>query len=165
MELFVLDFIHSQVFWTGTAFFILLGILGKFVVPQITAVLDARIEKVAGEIRGAEDKNKEAEETLAAYTEKLAEARKEAAEVVSRARAEAEALAKKRIADVEAELTRKAEDARKSIAAARDEALRDVQAEVAALTVQIAEKLIHQSVDKKTAQSLTDQALKQGLNG
>ena len=165
MELFVLEFIHSQVFWTGVAFFILMGILAKFVVPQVTAVLDARIAKVAADLQSAENHKSEAEKTLADYTAQLAKAKKDAAEVVSRARAEAEALAQQRIQDVEAELNRKSEEARKSIAAAKEEALRDVQAEVAALTVQIAEKLLETSVDSKTAQKLTDAALKRGLNG
>jgi F-type H+-transporting ATPase subunit b len=164
MELFVLEFLHSQIFWTTVAFLVLLGILGKFVIPAVTGVLDARIAKISGDLNSAKSDREQAAGLLTDYEAKLAQARKEAGEIVTKARGEAEALASQRLKDVEAEIAHKAEEARKSIAGARAEALRDIQAEVALLTVQVAEKILEQSVDAKLASKLTDEALKRGLN-
>lgn len=164
MQLFILTYLQSQYFWTTVAFLVLLGVMWRFVVPAVLAVLDARAAQIAGDLDAAERGRLQAEGTLAEYTLQLAQAKKEAAEIVSRARAEAEALANERIKQVEVDLARKADEARKSIAAARGEALRAVQAEVVDVAVKVAEKLLDSSVDAKLAAKLTDAALSKGLN-
>ena len=164
MELFILDHLHSQYFWTTLAFVILLGVMWKFVVPAVLGVLDARAAKIAADLDAAERGRLQAEGTLAEYAAQLAQAKKEAAEIVSRARAESEALANERIRQVEADLGRKAEEARKSIEAAHAEALRSVQKDVAEIAVQVAQKLLDTTVDAKVAASLTDKAIAKGLN-
>lgn len=164
MELFVLEYLHSQYFWTTVAFLILLGVMTKFVVPAVLGVLDARAAKIAADLDAAERGRVQAEGTLAEYAAQLAQAKKEAGEIVSRARAESEALANERIKQVEADLARKADDARKSIEAAREEAMRNVQKDIAEIAVQVASQLLDQSVDAKVAANLTDKALAKGLN-
>lgn len=164
MELFVLDYLHSQYFWSTVAFVILLGVMWRFVVPAVLGVLDARAAQIASDLDAAERGRLQAEGTLAEYAAQLAAAKKEAAEIVTRARAEAEALANERIKQVEADLSRKAEEARKSLEAAHAEALRSVQKDVAEVVVKVAEKLLESSVDAKVAASLTDKALAKGLN-
>jgi F-type H+-transporting ATPase subunit b len=163
VDLFVLDYLHSQYFWTGLAFLMLLGIISKFVLPSITTVLDARAQQVKADLTAAETARTEGQAVLADYQAQLAAARKESADVISRARAEAEALVKTRIAEVEAELTRKAEEARQHIAAAKQEALRDVQRDVAELALAAAKKLLHRQLDPAGARQLTDTLLAKGL--
>lgn len=165
MELFPTEFLHSQVFWTGVAFAILLAVMVKFVVPAVDAVLAARAAQIKGDLDAASRERGEAAKLLAGYQEQMAKAKKEAADMVTQARAEAEALANDRIKQVEAELARKTEDARKAIDAAKAQALREVEAGVAALAVDIAEKLVAEKMDTKLAAKLTDKALKNGLNG
>lgn len=164
MELLSTEFLHSQVFWTGVAFFVLLGVMGKFVIPAVAAVLDARAAQIKDDLGRATKARDEAEAILAEYEKQMAAARKEAASVVTTARAEAEALASTRMQQVEAELARKAEEARKSIEQAKLQALREVKEEVAQVSVMVAEKLLMDKVDGKAASKLTDAALKAGLN-
>lgn len=164
MELFVLSYLQSQYFWTTLAFVVLLGVMWRFVVPAVLAMLDARATQIARDLDAAERGRTEAEGVLAAYSEQLAAAKKEAGEIVSRARAEAEALAAERTRQVEADLARKAEEARKSIAAAKDEAMRGVQSEVTEIALDVARKLLEQTVDAKMAAKLTDAALAKQLN-
>lgn len=164
MELLSTEFLHSQEFWTAVAFLILLGIISRFVVPAVTAVLDARAAQIKGDLDSATRQRAEAEKVLAEYQAQLAKARKEAGEIVSKARADAEALAAERIKQMEADIGRKADDARKSIDAAKQQALREVQTEVAGVAMQVAETLLGEKVDAKTASRLTEQALKRGLN-
>ena len=164
MELFVTTYLASQYFWTTLAFLVLLGIMYRFVVPAVTAVLDARAAQIKGDLDKAASERAAAEQIMADYQAQLKKARAEAADIVSTARAEAEAMAKQRISEVEVELGRKAEQAHLSIEAARSQALREVQAEVASLTVKVAEKLLKKSVDAKTARDLTDEAIRRGIN-
>ena len=164
MELFATEFLHSQVFWTGTAFFILLGVMAKFVVPAVDAVLAARAASIKADLEAATKARADAEKLFAEYTEQMAKAKKDAAQIVSQARAEAEALANDRLKQMELELGRKADMARQAIDVAKEQALKDVKDEVANLSVQIAENLLHQKVDGKLASQLTDAALKRGLN-
>lgn len=164
MELLSTEFLHSQEFWTAVAFAVLLGVMAKFVVPAVAAVLDARAAQIKGDLDAATKQRAEAESILADYQAQLAKARKEAGEIVSKARADAEALAAERVKQAEADIGRKAEEARKSIEAAKHQALRDVQAEVAGVAVQVAETLLSEKLDAKQAAKLTDAALKRGLN-
>lgn len=164
MELFVTSYLESQYFWTTVAFLVLLGVMWRFVVPMVLASLDARAAKIAGDLDAAERSRTDAEGLLADYNARLAAAKKEAGEIVSRARAEAEALANEKIRLMEAELARKADEARKSIAAAKAEAMNELQAEVAEMAVQVAEKLLRGQVDAKAAKSLTDKVLSKALN-
>jgi|GEM_PF-1177314 len=164
MELFVLTYLQSEYFWTTLAFVVLLGVMWRFVVPAVLTVLDARAAQIAGDLDAAARNRMDAETTLADYTAQLAQAKKDAAEIISRARAEAEALASERIQQVERELARKVEDAHKGIAAAKNEALRTVREDVAGMVVEIAGKLLQEKVDAKEAAKLTDKALDKTLN-
>jgi F-type H+-transporting ATPase subunit b len=164
MELLSTTFVQSQEFWTAVAFFVLLGVIARFVAPAVAAVLDARAAQIKGDLDSANKLRAEAEKVMADYQAQLAKARKEAGDIVSKARADAEALAAERVKQAEAEISRKAEDARKSIDAAKAQALREVQAEVAGVAVQVAETLLAEKVDAKQAAKLTDAALKRGMN-
>lgn len=164
MELFATEFLHSQVFWTGVAFAVLLGVMAKFVVPAVDAVLAARASQIRADLDAANKARAEAEKVFAEYSEQMAKAKKEAAQIVSQARAEAEALANDRIKKAEQELAHKAEMARQSIETAKEQAIKDVRDDVAALSLSIAESLVHDKVDAKLATKLTDAALKRGMN-
>jgi F-type H+-transporting ATPase subunit b len=164
MELFVLTYLQSQYFWTSLAFLILLAVMYRVVVPSVLATLDARAAKIASDLDAARTTRTEAEESLAAYAAKIALAKKEAAELLSQARAEAEALTKQRLAQADEELARKTELAKQQIDASKAEALREVRTEVAKMAVNIAEKLLGQTVDAKLANTLTDKALTKGFD-
>jgi F-type H+-transporting ATPase subunit b len=164
MELFVLTSLQSQYFWTGTAFLILLVVMARLVVPAVLGVLDARATQIATDLDTAAQQRQQAEGTLATYTSQLQAAKKEAMEIISAARAEAEAMVKTRTTQLEDELARKAEQATQQLNASKAEALRAVQAEVAAAAVTIAETLLRSQVDAKAATQLTTKLLAKGLN-
>lgn len=164
MELFVLEYLQSQYFWTTVAFLVLLGVMAKFVVPAVLGVLDARAAQIAADLDAAAHDRAQAEGALTAYSAQLADARKEAAELITRARADAEAMAAERIRQVEAELARKTEEARKSLESAKAAALHAVQTEMTAIAIAVAEKVLAQTVDAKTAAKLTDDVLAKGLH-
>lgn len=164
MELFDTTFLQNQLFWTGLAFVILLGVMWKYVVPAITETLDKRAEQISGDLFRAESLRKQAEESLANYETQIREARSEAANMVTKAREEARAIVEARTAELEAEISRKSEEARSSIEHAKAQALKEVQTQVAELAINVAEKIIAETIDAKKAAKATDSAVKELLN-
>jgi F-type H+-transporting ATPase subunit b len=138
--------------------------MAKFVVPAVTGVLDARAAQIAGDLGNAAKQRVEAEAILAEYSAKLAQAKKEAAEIITKARADAEAMANDRLRQMDTEMARKTEDARKAIEAAKDAALSSVQSDITALTLAATEKLLGTTVDAKVAAKVTDEILAKGIH-
>ena len=164
MDLFNSAFLHSQVFWTGVAFAFMLFIMVWKVLPAITAILDERATRIKDDLDTADSKRAEAEKTLLAYETKLAKAKDETAEMLSIARQEAKKLVDTRLAELEEELKRRREDATKALEATKAQAMKELQAQVAALAVDVTEKLLAESVDAKKAAKLTDDAVKSIVN-
>lgn len=161
MELFNVAFLASQVFWTGIAFGVLLIMMWFWVVPKITAVLDERAEQIRNDLTAAEGSRAQAEDMLAEYREQMAKAKAEAAAMVAKAKADAHAVADQRIADLEHELARKSQQAQAQIEAAKAKAMTELKSEVASLVLMATESILSEKLDKKTAQTYADKAIKQ----
>src|SRR5215212_8507873 len=85
--------------WTLLVFGISMYILGKFAFPRIAEALDRRQRAIVDSIDAAEKTRSEAEQILAEYRERLAEARGQADDIVARARKTAEAAENEIIAE------------------------------------------------------------------
>ena len=72
--------------WVLVVFLISYLILRRWVFPLIGQALDRRAQTINGEIDAAANLRKEADQVLAEYRERLAEARSQADEIVTRAR-------------------------------------------------------------------------------
>src|SRR5918995_32047 len=77
--------------WTLLVFGISMWVLAKFAFPRIAEALDRRQRAIEESIDTAEKIRTEAEQILAEYRERLAEARGQADEIVARARKTGEA--------------------------------------------------------------------------
>src|SRR3954462_8792417 len=77
--------------WTLLVFGLSMFLLAKLAFPRIAEGLDRRQKAMEESIDAAEHTRKEAEDILAEYRERLAEARGQADEIVSRARKTGEA--------------------------------------------------------------------------
>lgn len=161
MDIFNTAYLHSQIFWTGLSFFIMLGILWWKVLPAILKMLDDRALTISTDMSRAEQARKDAEQALVNYETKLAKAKEEATAILSTARTDAKKMTDARIAEAEIEITKKKEDAKAAIAQAQANAMKDVEKTVASLAISIGEALIETTLDKKQAEKLTDKALKQ----
>lgn len=141
-----------MIFWSTLFFLILLFVLGKFAWPAILTAVKARNESIKRALDAAE-KAKEEMAKLQADNEKiLAQARaerdallKEAKEVKDKLIAEA-----KEKADLEAK--KLIGQARESIQAEKAAAINDLKAQVANLSVDIAEKILKTKLEDKAAQ-------------
>src|SRR5580704_9239953 len=145
--------------WTIVVFAISLAILRKYVFPLIAKALDARVQKIEGDIDAAADLRTEADKVLADYRERLKEARTQSEEILQRARETADthkAEGKERGQELVAEAARKAE---RDIEAATKRALDDIRREVADLTILATEKVVRKTLDEADQRRLVEEAL------
>lgn len=124
------------------SFAIVFFVLAKFAWPAISDMLDKRAETIRESLEKAEEAKIEGERLLAEYKETMAEARKEAAMILSQAKQSAEATRMEAQAKAQAEYDAMLEKAREAIAGEKNAAIAELQSSVAKLSVAVAGKII-----------------------
>ena len=138
-------------------FIIVFTVIAKFAFPRMKEALKERTERIEGEMQKAEDTRGEADQILEQYRQQLANARDEANRIIEEARQTAEAMRK--------DLTEKAERdsqaivarAQDEIKAERDRAFADLKAQVGELSVELAPRVVGESLDRERQLRLVDQ--------
>ncbi|XAL98615.1 F0F1 ATP synthase subunit B [Phycisphaeraceae bacterium D3-23] len=148
-----------EMIWATVLFLLFAGILGFFVWPKILKALQDREQKLEGDLVGAEQARKDADAALAEYKLKIAEAQKEAGQVVAEARAAATQSAAKIIADAEAQATQRNERNLAEIAAAKEQAISDIHSQTAELATLVASKILKREINAQDQQQLVDDSL------
>jgi F-type H+-transporting ATPase subunit b len=145
---------HWPEFIIGTvAFLIVFALLAKVLMPRISATLAERTDHIEGGLKRAEDKQAEADRVLAQYRAQLADARHEAARLREQAKEEAAQIVAQGRADGVAEGQRMIEAANAQIAADRQQAMTALRAEVGALAVELASRIVGESLADEARQS------------
>ena len=142
-------------FWVALGFFLFIGVLVYFGIPQKTlASLDSRSARIKAELDDARRLRDEAEGLLAEYKRKRQEAEREAEEIIASARAEAERVAAEAKARMEEFVARRSQVAEAKIAQAETQAVAEVRAAAAEAAVAAAEKILTQSAKGEVADRL-----------
>jgi F-type H+-transporting ATPase subunit b len=145
--------------WTLIVFGISMLILAKFVFPRIAEALDKRQRAIEESIDSAERTRREADQLLSEYRERLAEARGQADEIVTRARRTGEAAENEIVAEARAKREEMMAQTRREIEAETRRAIQQIRAEVADLTIAATEKVTRKSLDSDDQRRLVDEAL------
>jgi F-type H+-transporting ATPase subunit b len=145
--------------WTLLVFGLSMYILAKVAFPRIAEALDRRQKAIEDSIDTAERIRKEADEVLAEYRERLAEARGQADEIVARARKTGEAAESEIVAEARAKREEMMEQTRRDIEAETRRAIQEIRAEVAALTVLATEKVTRKALTDADHKRLVEEAL------
>jgi F-type H+-transporting ATPase subunit b len=145
--------------WVLVIFGICLFVLSRIVFPQINAILDRRAKAIAEEIDSAENLRTESQKVLDEYRQRLAEARQQADEIVTRARQAGEAHQKEAIATARAERERMIEQTRRDVQAETRRAIDEIRREVADLTVLATEKVTRKTLTEADQRRLVEEAL------
>jgi len=152
----------GMIFWSTLFFLVLLFVLGKFAWPAILTAVKARNDSIAKALEAA-DKAKEEMTQLIADNEKiLAEARSERDAMMK----EAKELKDKLIAEAREKASEEAKktmlNARHSIQAEKAAAINDMKAQMATLSVDIAEKIIRAKLkDSKAQKELVNKLIRE----
>ncbi|MER5453245.1 MULTISPECIES: F0F1 ATP synthase subunit B [Micromonospora] len=136
------------------AFALLCFVLLKFVMPRIEAMYQARVEAIEGGLKRAEAAQAEANQLLEQYRAQLAEVRTEAARIRDDARADAESIRTDILAKAREESDRIIAAGRESLAVERQTIVRELRAEVGGLAVDLAGRIV--------GESLADEARRKG---
>jgi F-type H+-transporting ATPase subunit b len=141
------------------AFLLVLGFMGRYVLPVLNKALTERQDKIRGELEAADKAKADAEEADAERRAVLEEARAHAREIVTVANTTAErtvAAAEAR-ANEAAERIMQAADA--EVATARQAAVEEVTASVGAIVLAAAERVIGREIRASDHQDLIDEAI------
>jgi F-type H+-transporting ATPase subunit b len=143
------------------AFIVLFALLWKVALPRANQVLEERTENIEGKLEQAERERQQAEELLRQYRERLASADQEAQRLIDEGRANAERLRRDLMAKAEQEANRVIEQGREAIRGERDRAVRQLRTEVGSLAVELATRVIGDSLDRDRQLRLIDQYIEQ----
>jgi F-type H+-transporting ATPase subunit b len=128
------------------AFGLLCFVLMKFVFPMMEKTFAARVDAIEGGLKRAETAQAEANQLLEQYRAQLAEARTEAARIRDEARADAEGIRQDVLAKAREESDRIIAAGRDQLAAQRESIVRDLRSEVGTLAVDLASRIVGESL-------------------
>jgi len=150
----------SQLVWLVIFFVALYAIISKLAIPQLGGIIEARSQKIDGDLAEAKRLKEQSDAAIAAYEKSLADARARAQTLAGETRdklaAEAEVTRKK----LEAELNARLAKAEQTIAATKTAAMANVQGIAADTAIAIVERLIGTAPSGAAAQAAVADALK-----
>jgi F-type H+-transporting ATPase subunit b len=130
----------------GVAFAVLCFVLMRYVFPRMEKMFQARVEAIEGGLKRAEERQAEAEALFEQYKEQLAEARTEAARIRDEARADAEGIRQDVLAKAREESDRIIAAGSEQLAGERATIVRELRAEVGTLAVDLASRIVGESL-------------------
>ncbi len=143
--------------WTLAAFIIVFLILNKFAFPRIIEALEKRNDKIEGDLKNAELTREEAEKMLAEYKAQLDEARTEAKKIMDEGRGLGENIRKETIEKATEEANQLIKRAQEEITREKEKALKELQGQIADISIEVAAKVIQKTLSKEEHSQLIDQ--------
>jgi F-type H+-transporting ATPase subunit b len=145
------------------AFLIVFAVLGKILLPRIQKTLAERTDAIEGGLKRAEDAQAEAQQVLDQYRQQLADARQEAARLREQAQEQGAAI----IADMrevaQTEARRIIDSAHQQIATDRMLALQALRTDVGTLAVDLAGRVVGESLEDVARQHRIVERFIEGL--
>lgn len=137
------------------AFAVLLFVLWKYAVPRFETMYEERTDAIEGGLKRAQETQEQADQLKKQYEEQLAGLRAEAARIRDDARAEGQQIKTELRTEAEQEVARIKARGEEQIAASREQAERNLRGEVGGLSVQLAERLLGDSLSDDSRRSAT----------
>ena len=153
-----------NLFWIIVAaanFILFFALFLAFFVRPIGAMLTARRERIEQGLADAEAARLERESSAAERAEAIAEARREAREILDRAQKVAEETRESDIAATRAELERLRVQAAADIESEKQRAVADLRAEVADLALAAAGRVVGETMSDERQRRLVDEFLRE----
>ncbi|HET6536224.1 MAG TPA: ATPase [Sphingomicrobium sp.] len=145
------DVFLSQLLWLAIALGFIFFVIARGMVPKIQATVDSREERIAGDLEAAQKARTAADETEAAWRERMDSARAEAARVAQDAKAESSRDTEARVKAAADKINGKVESAQGAIRDALASARSEIESVAAEATRDMVRRVAGLSVDKKEA--------------
>ncbi len=146
--------------WTLVSFVVLLVLLSKFAFKPIAQALDRRGESIKKSIEEAEKQRADAKKLMDDYQKQLADARNEAGKIIEEARQLGERVRKEVVDKSNAEASAAVQRAQEEIQRQKEKGIQEMKDTVAALSVQIASRVIEKELNEATHRQLVDNLIK-----
>ena len=137
----------------AVAFILLFLVMRSKVVPMFEKAFTARTEAIQGGMERAEKAQLEAQRALTQYNDQLSKAREEAQTLREEARVQGASIVEELRVKAQEEAARITATAHASIEAERQQAITSLRNEVGALAVELASKIVGESLDDQARQS------------
>lgn len=145
------EFFASQLFWLIITFGLIYLVIGRAMLPKITANVEARDDRISGDLAAAQSARAQADETEEAYRLKTIESRAEALKVTKAAKDASARASEARVAAADAETREKVAAAEARIRTATDTALGDIEAVASEAAAEMVAKLSGAKVTSEQA--------------
>ena len=136
-------------FWVAISFFIFLGILIYFKIPQkIIGALNGSIDTIKNEVDNAEALKEESKNILSEYEKKISNAKGEVKQMIDLATEEADKTILKTNQEFHVQLENRKKNTEDRIKQMKNQALKDIKNVSVKISVQAVEVLLKNSLDK-----------------
>ena len=154
--------IMDATFWVTVSFFIFLGILIYFKIPQkIKETLEQNILNIKNQLIEAEKLKEDAKNILAEHEEKISNSKKEVKDMIDKANEDAE----KNIIRTNEEFHKLMENRKKGaedrITQLKNQAVKDIKNASVKIAIESVEKLIKNSIDKSKLDKIYNSSIEE----
>jgi F-type H+-transporting ATPase subunit b len=156
-----LTFVWTSFVYAIVAFLVLMFFLKKYAFGPLFGMMEKRQTLIAEQISTAEKNRAESERLLNEQKQAIQSARKDAYDLIEQAKVTSVRQADDILAQAKDEANRIKNEALKDIENEKNKAVAALRAQVGAMSVLIASKIIDKQVDEKSQQELIDQYLNQ----
>ena len=143
------------------SFLALVWIVAKFAWKPLMKVMEDRRTFIESSLAQAEKEKQQAEQIKREYQDEMRKARQEAQDIIAKATKAGEERALEVLNQAREEAVKVKSSALADIQRERDRAIADVRAQVADLSVSIAEKIIQQKIDLSGQEQLIEQFIQE----
>ena len=141
--------IIDATFWVAVSFFIFLGVLVYFKVPQkITNALNTNINSIKNEVDNAEVLKEESKNILSEYEKKISNAKGEIKQLIESATEEADKNVIQTNEEFHVQMENRKKNTEDRIKQMKNQALKDIKNASVKISIQAVEVLLKNSLDK-----------------
>ncbi|MDT7554795.1 MAG: F-type H+-transporting ATPase subunit b [Pseudonocardiales bacterium] len=134
-------------------FVIILFVLWKYVLPLVANMVKNRQDQVQRQVDEAEEATRKLQDAQGRFDNAVQQSEVEAARIRDDARADATRIREELKAQAEAEVDRMLQRGRDQLAAQRDQAVRGLRSEVGGASMELAERVVRQSLTDEDART------------
>ena len=151
----------SQLVWFVIFFIALYVLIGRFAIPRLGGIIEARRGRVEGDLAEANKLRDQSDAALKAYEKSLADARNRAQTLANETRDKLNAEAEEARKKLESQLNSKLAEAEKTIAATKTAAMANVRGIAVDTASAIVQRLIGTAPSSSAVEAAVADALKQ----
>jgi F-type H+-transporting ATPase subunit b len=141
------------------AFLIVLGIIGRYILPRLNEALDQRATQIKSQLEAADEAKADASKADEDRRHALEEARHQAREIVATANRTADQVKSDSQATAQAEYDRIVGNAENEVALARQRAVEEAAGRMGEIVLDVVERIIGREVSAEAHRDLIDEAV------